>query len=88
MHCKHGRDRTGLFAAMYRTVIEGWSKEDALKEMREGGFGDPAYMDDAIAYVENADVPALREALASGDCSTSLLSSCRVLAWLDEPARR
>ncbi|MCY1441921.1 hypothetical protein D9M71_582610 [compost metagenome] len=56
--------------------------------MREGGFGDPAYMDDAIDYVTNADVPALREALASGDCSTSLFSSCRVLAWLDEPVGR
>lgn len=30
MHCKHGSDRTGLMAAMYRVVIQGWSKEEAL----------------------------------------------------------
>lgn len=40
MHCKHGSDRTGLMAAMYRVVIQGWSKEDALNEMTEGGFGE------------------------------------------------
>ena len=33
MHCKHGSDRTGLMAAMYRVVVQGWSKEDALNEM-------------------------------------------------------
>jgi protein tyrosine/serine phosphatase len=33
MHCKHGSDRTGLIAAMYRVVVQGWSKEDALSEM-------------------------------------------------------
>lgn len=36
MHCKHGSDRTGLVAAMYRVVVQGWSKEDALNEMTEG----------------------------------------------------
>ena len=29
MHCKHGSDRTGLMAAMYRVVIQGWSKSSA-----------------------------------------------------------
>ena len=33
MHCKHGSDRTGLMSAMYRVVIQGWSKEEALNEM-------------------------------------------------------
>ncbi|WP_416310653.1 dual specificity protein phosphatase family protein [Pseudomonas sp. W03] len=82
MHCKHGRDRTGLFAAMYRTVVQGWSKEDALKEMTEGGFGTEDDMSDAIAYVQKADVDKLRLALASGDCSTSALSSCHLKEWL------
>lgn len=82
MHCKHGRDRTGLFAAMYRTVIQGWSKEEALQEMQQGGFGDPKHMDDAVAYVRNADIPALQQALASGECSTTLFDSCQVGEWL------
>ncbi|MCP8463278.1 tyrosine-protein phosphatase [Pseudomonas sp. ZM23] len=82
MHCKHGRDRTGLFAAMYRTVVEGWSKEDALKEMTQGGFGTEDDMTDAIAYVQKADVNKLREALASGNCSTTVFSSCHLKEWL------
>ena len=78
MHCKHGRDRTGLFAAMYRTVVQGWSKEDALKEMTDGGFGTEDDMKDAIAYVQKADVDKLRQALASGACSTSAFSTCHL----------
>lgn len=82
MHCKHGRDRTGLMAAMYRTVIQGWSKVDAINEMRNGGFGDARDMGDAIHYVEQADIARIRQALAAGECSTSRLSACRVTDWL------
>ena len=40
MHCKHGQNRTGLIAAMYRVVFEGWSKADAMTEMQLGYGGD------------------------------------------------
>jgi len=82
MHCKHGRDRTGLFAAMYRTVIQGWSKEDALKEMTQGGYGTEDDMTDAIAYVQKADIGQLQQALASGECSTSAFAGCQLKGWL------
>jgi len=39
VHCLHGADRTGTMTAIYRIVVEGWTKEDAIKEMRQGGFG-------------------------------------------------
>jgi protein tyrosine phosphatase (PTP) superfamily phosphohydrolase (DUF442 family) len=39
VHCLHGADRTGTMVAIYRIVIERWSKEDAIKEMQQGGFG-------------------------------------------------
>ncbi|MCY1396347.1 hypothetical protein D9M71_113160 [compost metagenome] len=81
IHCKHGRDRSGLMAAMYRTVVQRWSKAEALREMRQGGFGDPQAMADAVAYVEKADVKGIRRALVRGDCSTSLVSLCRVRSW-------
>lgn len=84
IHCKHGRDRTGLMAAMYRQVIQGWSKQAALDEMHHGGFGDPQRMEDATAYVESADIPAIRLALANGDCSTSPFSTCHVQSWLQQ----
>ncbi len=36
-HCRHGRDRTGAMAALYRVRVDGWSAEAALEEMRAFG---------------------------------------------------
>lgn len=76
IHCKHGQNRTGLIAAMYRVIYQNWSKEQALAEMRGGGFGGQERMDDAERYLHDADIPALRLALASGACSTSPWALC------------
>jgi protein tyrosine/serine phosphatase len=81
MHCKHGSDRTGLMAAMYRVVVQGWSKEDALNEMTQGGFGDSTHFKDGVRYMMQADVDKLRTALASGDCSTSPFAMCSMKSW-------
>jgi len=80
IHCKHGLDRTGLVSAMYRVVVQGWTKQAALDEMRKGGFGDEARLKHGIKYLQDADVEALRSALASGACSTSPLAFCAVKA--------
>jgi protein tyrosine/serine phosphatase len=82
MHCKHGSDRTGLIAAMYRVVVQGWSKEDALSEMTEGGFGDSSHFRDGVRYMMSADADKLRTALANGDCSTSPFAACSMKSWL------
>jgi protein tyrosine/serine phosphatase len=81
MHCKHGSDRTGLMAAMYRVVVQGWSKEDALNEMTQGGFGDSTHFKDGVRYMMQADVDKLRTALANGDCSTSPFAMCSMKSW-------
>ncbi|CAM4364878.1 hypothetical protein F901_00400 [Acinetobacter dispersus] len=39
VHCYHGSDRTGATIAMYRIIFENWSIEDAVKEMKQGGYG-------------------------------------------------
>jgi len=39
VHCQHGADRTGTMCAIYRIVVEDWSREEAIEEMIEGGFG-------------------------------------------------
>lgn len=39
IHCRHGSDRTGVIIASYRIVFENWSKEEAIDEMRNGGYG-------------------------------------------------
>lgn len=38
VHCRLGDDRTGMAIAAYRMADEGWSPEEALKEMEEFGF--------------------------------------------------
>jgi len=83
MHCKHGSDRTGLMAAMYRVVVQGWSKEDALNEMTLGGFGTSNGFKDGVRYMMKADIDKLRTALANGDCSTSAFALCSMNSWLN-----
>ncbi len=39
VHCSLGSDRTGTMCAVYRIAVQGWSKEEAIKEMTQGGFG-------------------------------------------------
>ena len=38
VHCRLGDDRTGMAVASYRMAEEGWSAEEAMKEMRTFGF--------------------------------------------------
>lgn len=86
MHCKHGSDRTGLMAAMYRVVIQGWTKEDALTEMTLGGFGTSNGFKDGVRYMMTANIEKLRTALANGDCSTSAFALCSMKSWVSAAA--
>ncbi len=38
IHCHQGADRTGALVALYRILQQGWSREDAITEMVEGGY--------------------------------------------------
>jgi protein tyrosine phosphatase (PTP) superfamily phosphohydrolase (DUF442 family) len=38
VHCRLGDDRTGMAVAAYRIAEEGWSAEEAMKEMKAFGF--------------------------------------------------
>ena len=49
IHCAQGRDRTGYNAAAYRMVLQGWSAEDAITEMKTFHFnkvwvGNPGFL--------------------------------------------
>ena len=55
VHCMHGADRTGLIIAMYRVIEQGWSKEAALDEMRNGGFGFHSIWEHIPEYLEKLD---------------------------------
>lgn len=66
LHCKHGADRTGVVIAMYRILYQGWSKKQALDEMKNGGFNFHSIFFNIPAFVMNADVAAYKQALAIG----------------------
>ncbi|HST31376.1 MAG TPA: protein-tyrosine phosphatase family protein [Chthoniobacterales bacterium] len=38
VHCKSGENRTGFVIATYRMVYQGWTPEEAVREMRVYGF--------------------------------------------------
>jgi protein tyrosine/serine phosphatase len=38
VHCRQGRDRTGLEVAAYRIAEQGWSRTAAIKELHEHGY--------------------------------------------------
>lgn len=61
VHCWHGSDRTGLTVAMYRLVFQDWSKEAAIKELKQPEFGyhQWAYYN-IIQYIEKVDVDSVR----------------------------
>lgn len=39
VHCWHGSDRTGVVVALYRMVFQAWSREKAIDEFMNGGYG-------------------------------------------------
>lgn len=50
-----------MMVAVYRVAVEGWTKEAALKEMRDGGFGFDAPWDEVKAHFESLDFSRIRK---------------------------
>jgi protein tyrosine/serine phosphatase len=73
IHCLHGADRTGLMCAMYRILREGWTKEDAVRELVEGKYGYHAMWRNILRYVYSADVEKLRASIGSTNTVTDNL---------------
>ncbi|MBI3202347.1 MAG: tyrosine-protein phosphatase [Myxococcales bacterium] len=62
VHCQHGADRTGTMTAMYRIVVQGWTKQEAIREMTQGDYGFHSIWKNLIEYVQNVDVEKIRRA--------------------------
>jgi len=60
VHCWHGSDRTGTIVAMYRILVQGWSREAALDELVSGGYGYHAIYGNIPEYIRGADLVRLR----------------------------
>lgn len=65
IHCLHGADRTGMMSAMYRLVFENWTKEEALDELVNGGYGFHSMWKNIPKYIREVDVNRIRQAVDS-----------------------
>lgn len=63
LHCRHGADRTGTVMASYRMIVQGWSAEAAIAEMREGGYNYHSIWRNMVRYLERLDVASARAEL-------------------------
>jgi len=61
VHCLHGSDRTGTMCALYRIAVQGWSKEEAIKEMTTGDFGFHEVFANLPEWINELDVDSLKE---------------------------
>ncbi|MEZ4648315.1 MAG: endonuclease/exonuclease/phosphatase family protein [Candidatus Eisenbacteria bacterium] len=50
-HCKQGKDRTGMMAALYRVEVDRWTNGEAIEEMQAFGYHD--WFKDLIQYVRS-----------------------------------
>ena len=64
VHCERGADRTGTMCALYRIACCGWSKSEAIREMKEGGFGFNPTWQNLVNYLEHADIEDLKRRAA------------------------
>ncbi len=60
VHCQHGADRTGTMTAVYRIAVQGWTKEEAIKEMINGGFGFHTIWKNLPDWIRDLDVDSIR----------------------------
>lgn len=60
VHCQHGADRTGTMCAAYRIVVQGWTKDQAIREMTDGGYGFHPVWTNLKPWIEAMDVQGLR----------------------------
>ena len=61
VHCQHGADRTGTMCAIYRIAVQNWTKEDAIEEMVNGGFGYHTVWKNLISYIKKVNIEKLQK---------------------------
>lgn len=60
VHCQHGSDRTGTMIAIYRIAVQRWDREEAIREMVEGGYGFHPVWGNLQRYLRGLDIDAIR----------------------------
>lgn len=72
VHCQYGADRTGLMCAMYRIVVCDWTKEEAIAEMKNGGFNFSPAWKNLVAFIEKANVADLKRRIGLPDVKNTV----------------
>ncbi|MBN1589514.1 MAG: dual specificity protein phosphatase family protein [Pirellulales bacterium] len=67
VHCQHGADRTGTMCAIYRIAMEKWSTEDAIKEMRDGGFNFHEVWKNLPNWIDSLDIDQIKRQAGMDD---------------------
>ena len=67
VHCQHGADRTGTMCALYRVVEQGWTKEQAIEEMTQGGFGFHRIWSNLIQWIDTLDIEGIKKKVYETD---------------------
>ena len=66
VHCWHGSDRTGAVVAAYRIAFQGWTQEQAIDELVNGGHGfHAASYPNIVTLIRSLDVEKLKQVAAS-----------------------
>jgi len=66
VHCQHGADRTGTMSAIYRVVVDGWTKEEAIREMTQGGFNFHEVWSNLPPWIADLDIDEIKKEVAAG----------------------
>lgn len=61
VHCLHGSDRTGTMCAIYRIVVQGWAREEAIREMTQGDLGFHEAWGNLLDYIQHLNVEKLKQ---------------------------
>jgi protein tyrosine phosphatase (PTP) superfamily phosphohydrolase (DUF442 family) len=60
VHCQHGADRTGVMCAVYRVVVEGWTKDEAIREMTREEFGFHTMWGNLPVFLRELDIERVK----------------------------
>jgi hypothetical protein len=60
VHCQYGADRTGVMCAAYRVAVDGWTKQQAIDEMTQGGFGFHPWWQNLVTFINGMDVEKIK----------------------------
>ncbi len=61
IHCQHGADRKGTMSAVYRVAGQGWSKEEALLERTQGGYGFHDIWVNLVPWFKKLNIKAVKQ---------------------------